>query len=131
MSIAILSDPACLLHEMGPHHPENPLRLKVIEKALFNADFKQQLSFYHQTPSAQLEDLYRIHDKQYVEEIFRLSPAEGLVAIDLDTFMNPYSLTAALHAAGAATKAVDLVMNTEVSTAFCNTRPAGHHAERA
>ena len=51
--------------------------------------------------------------------------------MDPDTWMNPHTLQAALRAAGATIQAVDLVMASEVNTAFCNIRPPGHHAERA
>ena len=44
--------------------------------------------------------------------------------------MNPHSLSAALHAAGAAVLATDLVVAGEVNRAFCAVRPPGHHAER-
>jgi acetoin utilization deacetylase AcuC-like enzyme len=44
--------------------------------------------------------------------------------------MNPHSLNAALRSAGAAVKAVDLVMSGEANRAFCNVRPPGHHAGR-
>jgi len=55
----------------------------------------------------------------------------GLMYLDGDTAMNPYSLEAALRAAGAAVQAVDLVMTGQVENAFCNIRPPGHHAGRA
>ena len=45
--------------------------------------------------------------------------------------MNPHTMQAALRSAGAAVLATDLVLQGEVSTAFCNVRPPGHHAERA
>jgi acetoin utilization deacetylase AcuC-like enzyme len=45
--------------------------------------------------------------------------------------MNKYTLNAALHAAGAAVQAVDLVMAGEVENAFCCIRPPGHHAGRS
>jgi hypothetical protein len=45
--------------------------------------------------------------------------------------MNPWTLNAALRAAGAAVKATDLVLSGEVPTAFCSVRPPGHHAEHA
>ena len=51
--------------------------------------------------------------------------------IDDDTAMNPHTLSAALHAAGAVIKGVDLVMSGEMQNAFCNIRPPGHHAGRA
>jgi acetoin utilization deacetylase AcuC-like enzyme len=44
--------------------------------------------------------------------------------------MCPHSLTAAMHAAGAAVMATDLVARGECSNAFCAVRPPGHHAER-
>jgi acetoin utilization deacetylase AcuC-like enzyme len=44
--------------------------------------------------------------------------------------MNPHSLTAARHAAGAVVLATDLVISGECRTAFCAVRPPGHHAER-
>jgi len=52
------------------------------------------------------------------------------VQVDPDTRMNPYTLAAARHAAGAVVLATDLVMAGEVNRAFCAVRPPGHHAER-
>jgi acetoin utilization deacetylase AcuC-like enzyme len=52
------------------------------------------------------------------------------VQLDPDTAMNPYSLEAALRAAGAAVMATDMVMRGEADNAFCNVRPPGHHATR-
>src|SRR6185436_13558560 len=51
--------------------------------------------------------------------------------LDPDTAMNPWSLHAALRAAGAAVLATDLVLKGEVNAAFCAVRPPGHHACRA
>jgi acetoin utilization deacetylase AcuC-like enzyme len=45
--------------------------------------------------------------------------------------MNPFTLHAALRAAGAAVLATDLVLEKKVSSAFCAVRPPGHHACRA
>ena len=60
----------------------------------------------------------------------RRVPSSGLHFIDPDTALNPHSLTAARHAAGAVVLATDLVMRGECRTAFCAVRPPGHHAER-
>jgi acetoin utilization deacetylase AcuC-like enzyme len=45
--------------------------------------------------------------------------------------MNPFTLNAALRAAGSVPQAVDLVLNESIQAVFCNVRPPGHHAERA
>jgi acetoin utilization deacetylase AcuC-like enzyme len=58
------------------------------------------------------------------------SPESGVHYLDPDTAMNPHSLTAAQHAAGAVVLGTDLVLRGEARTAFCAVRPPGHHAER-
>jgi len=49
---------------------------------------------------------------------FSRRPAEGMVELDGDTAMNKYTLNAALHAAGAAVQAVDLVMEVKLKMRF-------------
>jgi len=44
--------------------------------------------------------------------------------------MNPHTWDAALHAAGAAVLATDLVLTRQADNAFCSVRPPGHHATR-
>jgi acetoin utilization deacetylase AcuC-like enzyme len=72
--------------------------------------------------------LYAAHDEAYVDSIFAVSPAYDYAALDPDTSMNPYSLAAALLAAGSVVQGVDMVMSGEVANAFCAVRPCGHHA---
>ncbi len=130
MSVALISHPICLLHQMGFDHPEQPNRLRAIQTELIISGLDAHLKHY-EAPAVTREQLLRVHDADYIEEIFQIAPKEGLVAIDPDTLMNPYTLQAALHAAGSTVCGVDLVMKKEVNAAFCNVRPPGHHAERA
>lgn len=130
MSIAIISHPDCELHDPGKGHPEQPDRIKVIQKALLAYPFKPKAQFY-EAPFATREQLLSAHSKDYVDWIFSIAPkGEEIIAIDADTVMNQYSLSAALRAAGAVIFAVDLVMQDKAQVAFCNVRPPGHHAER-
>lgn len=62
--------------------------------------------------------------------LFSEAPFEGVLELGGDTFMMPKTLEAALRAAGAVVKGVDLVMQRESKAAFCAVRPPGHHAER-
>ncbi|MEM9269140.1 MAG: histone deacetylase family protein, partial [Pseudomonadota bacterium] len=69
------------------------------------------------------------HPKGYFEAILDKIPADGVAALDPDTFLSATSREAVLRSAGAVVKAVDLVMDGEVGNAFCAMRPPGHHAE--
>lgn len=129
MTIAFISHPDCLLHEMGAGHPESPARLRAIQDQLISAGLDMALRHYD-APRVSREQLLRVHDADYVDGIFAASPAEGRAWLDPDTSMNPHSLDAALRAAGAAVLAVDLVLAGESRSAFCSVRPPGHHAGR-
>lgn len=130
MTIGIISHPDCMLHDMGSIHPEQPGRLRVIKEALSTSGLKADLRMY-EAPLATRQQLERVHDVDYVDQVFSASPARGLVSLDADTWMNPHTLKAALRAAGAVILGVDLVMSGEVQSVFCNVRPPGHHAERS
>lgn len=130
MSIAFISHYACTRHEMGAHHPEQPARLHAINDRLIASGLEMVLHQYD-APAATREQLLRVHDAAYVDMVFAASPREGLAWLDGDTAMNPHTLEAALHAAGANVLAVDLVLGGKARQAFCGVRPPGHHAERA
>jgi acetoin utilization deacetylase AcuC-like enzyme len=130
MKTAYLTHPDCLKHDMGVGHPECPARMRAIEERLIASGLFDFLSHIDATEAKKTE-LTRVHSNDYVEWIFSHSPDSGLIHLDGDTAMNQFSLNAALHAAGAAVKAVDLIMSGQVQNAFCNIRPPGHHAGRA
>ena len=130
MTIAFITHPACRLHQMGDAHPDSPARLAAIEDEIIATGLEFALR-RHDAPAASREQLARVHDPAYVERVFALAPEQDLVWLDQDTAMNPHTLNAALHAAGAVVQAVDLVLGGEERCAFCSVRPPGHHAERA
>jgi len=129
MPTAFITHPSFLLHEMGPYHPECPERLTAISDRLIAAGLDPYVKHYT-APAATREQLARVHGAAYIDGIVAASPEAGLHFIDPDTALNPHSLTAAQHAAGAVVHGVDLVMRGECATAFCAVRPPGHHAER-
>jgi acetoin utilization deacetylase AcuC-like enzyme len=130
MRTAFVTHADCLRHDMGAYHPERPARLTAIEDQLIASGVAQYLQRF-EAPLATEEQLARVHPLDYVRAIREVAPAEGTVHLDPDTAMNPWSLQAALRAAGAAVLATDLVLKDEVKTAFCAVRPPGHHACRA
>ena len=130
MTIAYLSHPECLLHDMGPGHPESPARLRAIERAIADSGLEPSLRRY-ESPPVDAELLKQVHDPDYVDRLVGSAPRHGTLVLDPDTSMNPHSLPAALHAAGAGIQAVDLVLAGSHKAAFCAVRPPGHHAERS
>jgi len=114
---------------MGSHHPECPERLDAIQDR-FIGDGLDAFVAHHAAPRATREQLERVHASGYIDEIDAASPASGIHYVDPDTALNPYSLTAARHAAGAVVLATDLVVGGECASAFCAVRPPGHHATR-
>lgn len=128
MLVAYLTHPYSLKHEMGSHHPECPDRVRVVDdhlRALGLLDFMREVTAAPAPPHT----ILRAHSEHMVAELERISPQQGYAGIDGDTTMNPYTLEAVLHSAGAAVRAVDLVCSGEAPRAFCNIRPPGHHAE--
>ncbi|QJR15398.1 histone deacetylase family protein [Usitatibacter palustris] len=124
---ALLTHPDCVRHEMGAHHPESPERLKAILRAIESAGLAPLLQV-HEAPEATREQLLRVHAPEHVDLIFDSAPQASYAYLDPDTSMNPHSLSAALRAAGAVVRAVDLVMEGKARNAFCAVRPPGHHA---
>lgn len=130
MTTAFITHPDTLLHIMDGNHPESPARITVIKNALMQNGLYQRLVHY-EAPSATDEQLRRVHSAAYIQKIRMLSPKAGLVRLDADTAMGPMTLSATLHASGAAILATDLVMQAKVDNAFCCIRPPGHHAGHA
>lgn len=130
MALALISHPDCLLHDMGTGHPERAARLTAINDQLIASGLEFVLRQY-EAPQAQDEQLLRVHSAEYLAKVRAALPGEGMVRFDDDAVMNPYTLRAALRAAGAVVLGVDLVMAGTEQAAFCNVRPPGHHAERA
>ncbi len=128
MATLLLTHPACLRHRVPPDHPETPARLQVIERILANEAFSGLLR--EESPAAEIDHLLLAHDAELVEALREHVPEEGLRPLDADSWLSPGSWRAALHAAGAAVRAVGAVANREVDNAFCAIRPPGHHAER-
>jgi acetoin utilization deacetylase AcuC-like enzyme len=129
MLSAYITHPDCARHEMGEGHPECPQRLGAVADALLLRGLLDYM-LPVDAPLATEEQLERAHSALHVRSVLAAGPGEGYAQVDPDTRMNPFTVRAALRAAGAGIKAVDLVLAGEVPTAFCAVRPPGHHAER-
>ena len=128
MSVAFISHSECRLHGIGIEHPESPQRLFAIQDALIENQLESVLTYYD-APLAKRENLTAAHAQKYLDTIFSVAPARGVVWLDPDTFMTAGSLDAALRATGANILAVDLLMGRKATRVFSAVRPPGHHAE--
>lgn len=124
MTTALLTHPACLSHITPTGHPEQVARLERVLAALDPLTLQRQAA-----PMAAEDDLLRLHPQHHLDGLREAQPTTGQRALDGDTFLSPGSLEAAYRGAGAALKAVDMVLSGEVHNAFCAIRPPGHHAE--
>ncbi|WP_275099102.1 histone deacetylase family protein [Sedimenticola hydrogenitrophicus] len=129
MQTALISHPVCQKHAGNSGHPECPERLRVFEQQLRSSAVVADLKA-HLAPIADRHQLERVHDVDYIRTVEEASPKQGLISLDPDTLMNPYSLESTKRGAGAACLGAELVFREEARHAFCAVRPCGHHATR-
>ncbi len=133
MGLWLYEHPLFLHHAVPDGHPERPDRVRVVTAALKKARLSQ--ASWHEAPPATKEDIMRVHTPEHLQTLEaaerRARENDMLVSLDADTWMGPESLSAALHAAGAAVTAAHAVLNGPQRRAFCIVRPPGHHAEAA
>lgn len=127
MTTALLTHLDCLKHVTPSGHPESPDRLRAVLAALETPEFAGLLR--EQAPQATLAQLALAHPGGFAGALLARVPQQGFCFIDGDTPMSPGSGVAALYAAGAVVRAVDLVMQGAAKNVFCAVRPPGHHAE--
>jgi acetoin utilization deacetylase AcuC-like enzyme len=112
-------------HVTPPGHPERVERAHVFDAVA--ARWVTKGGRATGPRDARREELARVHDDRYLDEIAATSGRA--VMLDPDTFTSPESYGIALLAAGAAVAAVEHSL-TDGEAAFALVRPPGHHAER-
>jgi len=127
MSTIIIHHDDCLRHNPGPKHPESPQRIKAVLGGLEGLRGLEKLP----APRATAEQIMRVHPQAFWADIGAREPAEGIVSIDVDTFLSNGSVDAVLRASGALCFAIDQILDSKALRAFCAVRPPGHHSEQA
>ncbi len=132
MKTAIIHHPVFREHETGDFNPESPDRYTVVMEALREDKALWARLVEIEAPTALRGDVQACHTPQHYKSIER-AVSEGARYLDVDTVISLRSMDAALRAAGALCKAVDVIMGGEANNAFLPVRPPGHHAteERA
>lgn len=133
--VAFVHHEACSLHDTGWQHPEHQGRLRAVMHALSGA--LPELHERVQPIEGELADpsiLTLAHSSDHVDRIRaacrQAAKTEQLVHLETDTVVCGPSWEAALAATGSALTAVRSVVDGSFESAFCATRPPGHHATR-
>ena len=129
MNVGLLHHPLCVEHRLQPQHPEAPERLTTLLAHLERTGLAADLERIDDAPGVSAEDVARVHSDALPRHLEALAPVAGLAHLDSDTWLCPQTLPAARAAAGAATRAVDALVDGSLERAFCAVRPPGHHAE--
>lgn len=124
MATALITHADCLEHVTPDGHPERVARLEHVLHAVQGLDVTRESA-----PLADPAHLAYVHPQSHIDAITAAAPKDGFNQLDADTWMSPGSVPAAMRAAGAVVRAVDMVLDDEVQNAFCAIRPPGHHAE--
>lgn len=127
MTTLLFTHESSIAHDTGPGHPERSDRIQTVWSALAKPAFEPLAR--REAPRAAVEEIARVHRRDYVTAVLDAVPEHGYARIDGDTVMSADSGEAALRATGALIAAVDAVMAGEARNAFCAIRPPGHHAE--
>ncbi len=120
----LVDDPAFDAHAPPAYHPERPERLTAARAAV--SETRGVLWSPIAARQVTADQLARVHDAQYVEE---LEAFRGQTTyLDPDTYVAPGSVDAARLAAGGLVALVDAMIDGPVPRGVALLRPPGHHA---
>ena len=126
MSTAIITSDSSSDHLTGTGHPEKPDRVSSVIEVL-----KWQKNLIWCKTKKFDESLLEItHSSNYISEVKKSFPKEGLRFLEGDTIVSPGSKKATVDAVGSIISAIDGIENNHFKNAFCAVRPPGHHAEK-
>ncbi len=131
--VAFYQHDACGRHDTGWRHPEHQGRLRAVAGAVAEALPELQGRLKPATADPLEEEmLLSVHDEELlgrVKEAVSTAADRGEpVQLTPDTTVSGESWEAARAAAGCAVEAVEAVAGGDARSAFCATRPPGHHA---
>lgn len=129
MTTTIYMHPDCLGHNPGPDASYAPARLEGVAGALKDKRFAA-LKWSSETAATDA-DFLRVHDPDYLDEVFAPVPVDAPRPFDADTWAVSGTADALRAATGLVVAAVRDVAAGKTRNAFCLTSPGGHHAEAA
>ena len=115
-------------HNTGEGHPEKIDRVTTVINNFKKLDNKNLI--WKKPAEFDQDLLIKTHSSEYINQVQKSFPQNGLSFLDGDTVVSPGSKDATKDAVGSIITAIDGVQNKDFKNAFCAVRPPGHHAER-
>jgi acetoin utilization deacetylase AcuC-like enzyme len=125
--MAVVYDEMSRCHLPGIKKPECPQRYDAVAQALTKSSYAASLKRLQPRPATD-DEILACHTPAYLARVRRDIESGARRLSTGDTWICRKSLKAADYACGAACVAVDAVHDGQAQTAFCLTRPPGHHA---
>lgn len=129
MATTIYTHSDCLKHNPGPYADYAPARINCVTEALKDKHFAA-LQWSSEIAATQA-DFLRVHDPDYVDDIFAPIQPDAPRQFDADTWAVSGTADALRAATGLVVTAVNDVATKKTRNAFCLISPGGHHAEAA
>jgi len=115
-------------HNTGEGHPEKIDRVTAVIDNFKKLDNKNLI--WKKPAEFDQDLLIKTHSSEYINQVQKSFPQNGLSFLDGDTVVSPGSKDATKDAVGSIITAIDGVQNKDFKNAFCAVRPPGHHAEK-
>ena len=117
------------MHQPPDYNPENPLRIKVLQRSLYLRRVCEEVDV--DIISDNFYMLYRVHDKNYVENMLRkLKTVRKPVYLDEDTYIEPTTIHAVRETLALLAYGVELLSSKQYEHVVALVRPPSHHAGR-
>jgi len=115
-------------HNTGEGHPEKIDRVTAVIDNFKKLDYKNLI--WKKPAEFDQDLLIKTHSSEYINQVQKSFPQNGLSFLDGDTVVSPGSKDATKDAVGSIIAAIDGVQSKDFKNAFCAVRPPGHHAEK-
>ncbi len=115
-------------HNTGNGHPEKIDRVSAVIDNFKKLNNKNLI--WKKSSKFDQSFLINTHSLNYINQVNKAFPKNGLKFLDGDTVISPGSKEATKDAVGSIISAIEGVQNKEFKNAFCAVRPPGHHAEK-
>ncbi len=129
---AVVLPTSCMNQHKHPQNPallERPVRVQVAVELLDACGLLGRVRCVV-APAVTQEQLLRVHGAEHLARVLGAGGPSSFFDERPDLYVCEATPDAALHAAGAVVKLVDLVLQGSINAGFALTRPPGHHAGR-